>query len=98
METNDLADGSLAVVGHYEERLWVTRLDPQGTALWSIALDALVAELAGEVRVEERLGVVLLGVLETEPLGGESGRERLGARIRQQATHLTLEHVRFGNW
>ena len=58
--------------------------------------DEVVAQLSREVRVEVRLGDVVLGVLKPEPLRGEPGGERLGAGIGEHPTDLVLEHPGVG--
>jgi hypothetical protein len=51
-----------------------------------------VGELLVEVGELESVGVDLVQILKTEPLGSEPRAERLGARIHQHATHLLLQH------
>ena len=56
--------------------------------------DQVLAKLAREVRIEVGLGLVVLRVLEPQPLRGEARRERLRAGVRQHPAHLRLEDRR----
>ena len=56
----------------------------------------VVAQLSGEIRIEERLRLFVLGILEPEPLRREACSERLGAGILQHSFDLLREDLRVG--
>ncbi len=51
----------------------------------------VVGDLLVVVREVERIGPDPVEVLEPEPLRGEAGAQRLGARVGEHAPHLVLE-------
>ena len=54
----------------------------------------MLGEVVVEVRVEVRIRLDLVDVLQPQPLRGEPRPERLGARIGEHAPGLPLEHDR----